>query len=87
MSEIIRIGSKSKGRYLSAIVHAFKHGHESVTISGLGTRVSKSFDIADQAVNSIEEIENANTETFEKDGKIGVKIKLKNSNGGGGFEG
>lgn len=79
--EEIRIGEKSIGEYISAILYAFRNNHETVIVAGLGTRVSKAFNIAELASEALN-AEQTDTETFEKDSFQGVRITLKKTEGG-----
>ncbi|KXB00228.1 hypothetical protein AKJ40_01660 [candidate division MSBL1 archaeon SCGC-AAA259M10] len=74
--EEIRIGEKSKGEYISAVLWAFRNSHDSVVVAGLGTRISKSFDIVGEVVETLDNVEKKNSETFEKEGVPGIRITL-----------
>lgn len=76
MSEEIRIGKKSKSKYISSCLFAFNDGHQSVTISALGGQVSKAFDVAEKLCEITDDIAEAKTTQFEKDGLLGVRIEV-----------
>lgn len=75
--EEIRIGKKSKGEYISAVFYAFQNNHNSVVVSGLGKKVSKTFDVCDQVTQFLADVISSNSESFEVDGKTGVRITLE----------
>ena len=76
MEREIRIGKKSVGVYTESVIFSFSDGCDSVKISALGSGVSKAFDTAENAVQTIN-IEKSNVETFERGNTTGVKIELK----------
>lgn len=75
MSEEIRIGKKSKSKYVSSCLFAFNDGYKSVIVAGLGGQVSKAFDVAEK-VCEVVDAEEVNTEQFEADGLLGVRIEV-----------
>lgn len=77
MSKEIRIGKKSNGSYVSAVLYSFNHGHNPVIIAGLGGQTSKAFDVAEKVENTIENVSEVDNEIFSKDGLQGVRIKLE----------
>lgn len=79
--EEIRIGKKSKGEYISAILWAFRNSHDSVIVAGLGTCVSKTFNIVEDVVEALDDVNRVDTEIFEKEGLQGVRIKLEREAG------
>lgn len=79
--EEIKIGKKSQGTYLNAILFSFRHNHDQVVVAGLGSQVAKAFDVSERAAEVLE-LEWAGVETFEADGLLGVRITLKNGTKG-----
>jgi len=77
MPKEIRIGKKSKGSYVSAVLYSFSHGHNPVIIAGLGGQTSKAFDVAEKVENTLDNISEVDNEIFQKDGLQGVRITLK----------
>ncbi|KXA90264.1 hypothetical protein AKJ62_01280 [candidate division MSBL1 archaeon SCGC-AAA259D14] len=75
--EEIRIGQKSKGKYLSAVFYAFQNNHSRVVVSGLGKKVSKAFDVCEEVTNLLKDVHSSKSESFEVDGKTGVRITLE----------
>jgi len=75
--EEIRIGKKSKGKYISSVLFGFQEGHSKVVVSALGTRVSKAYEVTDQVTQLLRDVELANSESFEVDGKTGARITLE----------
>lgn len=76
MTKEIRIGKKSKGSYVSAVLYAFNHGKNPVVVAGLGGQTSKAFDVAEKVENTLD-VDEVNTETFTKDGLQGIRITLE----------
>lgn len=83
MAKEIRIGKKSKGSYVSAVLYAFNHNKEPIVIAGLGGQTSKAFDVAEKVTNTLENVHEVKTETFQKDGLQGVRITLCRGGSGG----
>lgn len=76
MTKEIRIGKKSKGAYVSAVLYAFNNGQNSVVVAGLGGQVSKTVDVADKVENMMDVVQMGN-EQFLKDQLLGVRITLE----------
>ncbi|KXA93911.1 hypothetical protein AKJ66_00440 [candidate division MSBL1 archaeon SCGC-AAA259E22] len=76
MVKEIRIGKKSKGSYVSAVLYAFNHGKNPVIVAGLGGQVPKTFDVAEIIGNMLDKVDSVDTEVFEKDNLQGVRITL-----------
>lgn len=81
MSETIRIGKKSKSKYISSVLYAFNHSHNQVTISALGSQISKALDVSEKVVEILENVEENNTKQFQKGESHGIKIKLEREEG------
>lgn len=74
--EEIRIGKKNKGDYISAILFAFQEGHSKVIVSGLGSRVSKVYNVTGQVTEVLPDVDSTDSKSFKVDGKTGVRITL-----------
>lgn len=75
-SKEIRIGDKPIQKYVTAILYTLDE-NDIVVVASLGSQNDKAYNAVETAQNLRESIEVLNTDTFEKDDKIGVRIKLK----------
>lgn len=62
--EEIRIGKKSKGDYISAILFAFQENHSEVVVSGVGTRVSKTYNVTNQVTQLLQDVKSTDSESL-----------------------
>lgn len=75
LSQEIKVGKKPKSKYIHACLFAFDNGHDAVTIAGLGSQISKAFDVAEK-VCEILDVSEADVNQFEHDGLLGVRIEV-----------
>lgn len=74
--EEIKIGNKPKNEYVSACLFSFNNGHNKIMISGLGKQVSKAFDISERLCEVLENVREVETEQFEVDDLVGVRVTV-----------
>ena len=77
MAKEIRIGKKSKNKYVQACLYSFDNNESPVVVAALGSQISKAFDVAERVGKTLENVEEIDTETFEKDNLQGVRITLE----------
>lgn len=74
--EEIRIGDKGLGSYVAAVLHSFRNNHKTVVVAGLGGQMPKTYNVAEEAAETLDGVEKTNAETFTADGLQGVRIIL-----------
>lgn len=77
MANKIKIGKKSKGEYISAILYSINQRDNSIVVAGLGSQTGKAIDASEEAVQLSEEYEIVNRKKFTKDNLTGVKIVIE----------